>query len=604
MPKNIIFEKDKVICETEKLDKSGKTVTQSKTMITAGIAKATELVMLNKDGSACPKREIELVFQRENGEYHTARMDISELIDSRKFMNAINHLDIVVFATREEMGLLKRALIQYSKFSSCTQQWRSGIFEENGRLIYVDRNGFVAADDKQWNKSMVAAPRSPYRDLTGVSDVTEETIEEAVAKLHEYGPLNRCAAVIGFAQAAALNWHLDKLGYELPVLYLTGETGAGKTATLGKILQPLTGCEGDKPIMSDALTTFPLAELASRSNIVPLIMDENKASTFSSRNKNCLSNFIRNVYSGARMLRGTKDLNVNEYVMLRPLVLAGETGLEEPALQNRTVTCGFYGGDITPERRDSFDWLASHTDALRAISWKMLRYSLSLTTGDVQEAIDKAMIYVPGTFRQERIRKSFAVILAGYMLFAEKFYTEADIPAAASALADSIYEHVMDSSAVPKTEAIQFLCTLGDMAEADSEASFYLAHGRYYRYDAEEDAIWLNLNNVYPLYCEYCRRTEKDAVPKDALKKQLKHHPEIMPVESKAFHVPGGKTERRSMFRLKALPADTAEKLRLSNQTEQAIQPEQAVQPDQAEKAEQAMQPEQPSQMSLYALAS
>ena len=32
MPKNIIFEKDKVICETEKLDKSGKTVTQSTKM--------------------------------------------------------------------------------------------------------------------------------------------------------------------------------------------------------------------------------------------------------------------------------------------------------------------------------------------------------------------------------------------------------------------------------------------------------------------------------------------------------------------------------------------------------------------------------------------
>ena len=76
MPKNIIFEKDKVICETEKLDKSGKTVTQSKTMITAGIAKATELVMLNKDGSACPKREIELVFQRENGEYQIGRAHV------------------------------------------------------------------------------------------------------------------------------------------------------------------------------------------------------------------------------------------------------------------------------------------------------------------------------------------------------------------------------------------------------------------------------------------------------------------------------------------------------------------------------------------------
>ena len=62
MPKNIIFEKDKVICETEKLDKSGKTVTQSKTMITAGIAKATELVMLNKDGSACPNGKLSWYF--------------------------------------------------------------------------------------------------------------------------------------------------------------------------------------------------------------------------------------------------------------------------------------------------------------------------------------------------------------------------------------------------------------------------------------------------------------------------------------------------------------------------------------------------------------
>ena len=32
--------------------------------------------------------------------------------------------------------------------------------------------------------------------------------------------------------------------------------------------------------MSDALTMFPLAELASRSNIVPLIMDEKNVNFF------------------------------------------------------------------------------------------------------------------------------------------------------------------------------------------------------------------------------------------------------------------------------------------------------------------------------------
>ena len=199
MTKTIIFEPDKVICETEKLDKSGKTVTQEKTIITAGIARATELVTMNEAGSARPKREIELVFQRENGEYHTARMDISELTDSTKFMNAINHLDIVVSATRDELGLFRRSLLKYRCFSSCTQQWCSGILEQGGHLVYVDRNGFVAADDKNWNPGMVSDIRAPYRDLTGIFDVSEESVKEAIARLHTYGPLDRCAAIIGFA---------------------------------------------------------------------------------------------------------------------------------------------------------------------------------------------------------------------------------------------------------------------------------------------------------------------------------------------------------------------------------------------------------------------
>ena len=292
-------------------------------------------------------------------------------------------------------------------------------------------------------------------------------------------------------------------------------------------------------------------------------------------------------------MRGTKDLGVNEYVMRRPLVLAGETGMEEPALRNRTITCGFYGADITPERRDSFAWLSSHMDALRAISWRMLRYSLSLTTENVQEAIDRAAIYVPDTFQQERVRKSLAIILAGYILFAEKFYMEADISTVASSLANSIYEHVMDFNTAPETEAIQFLCTLAEMTEVDYEASYHLARGRNYRYDAEADAIWLNVNNVYPLYREYCRHIGKAAAPKEDLKKQLKHNPELMPVENKPFHVPGSKTERRSMFCLKALPAEAAESFRPSNRTSQAIQPEQAMQPEQPLKAE------QPSQMTL-----
>lgn len=154
----------------------------------------------------------------------------------------------------------------------------------------------------------------------------------------------------------------------------------------------------------------------------------------------------------------------------------------------------------------------------------------------------------------------------------------------------------MGSSATPETKAIQFLCSLAEMTEVDAEAGYYLAYGHHYRYDADEDAIWLNLNSIYPLYRSYCCHIGKTAVPKADLLKQLKHNPEIMAEKDKVFSRQGSSAERRKMFYLKTLPDESAELFR-----RKAIQPSRAVQPSKAIQPINDIQPPKAMQPSLFA---
>ena len=538
-------------------------------IINAGLEKVRVITVHGLECGAPDRQNVELTFRLPGGRTYTRTMPVDAFEGRRDLSMAIGNLSITVSGGGPEILALRKALPAHPNYSTGEEFAYSGMHEVGGQTLYVDKHicltpgkGQVSGEGFALSKgfALSASCEAPSRTKNGMEELPAEQAARMIDLLHAYGPLDRCVAVIGYSMASLLNYHLEQLGYELPILFLTGESGAGKSKTIEYILQPLACASETNIIDASTSTKFTLFKLAALSNTIPMYIDEYKPSKFSPALRNLLSNFLRSVYSRGTMERGTKDQGIREYPARRPVVLAGENGFDEVALKTRSITCAFYQRDLTPERKEAFRQLADQEQALNAIGWQMLRYVLSLTPEEISEALDEVEQYVPEYINQERIKKNYEAILVGYMLFCKCFGISKDISAAAEALADSIYHNVMESSEVVENECIQFLRALSEMTEVSKALPCYLDCGYDYFYEAKSDTILFNYTEIYTKYNDYCHQAGAVALPNKDVKKQMWNNPQILVSKDKLRE-----KKRCYEISLQALPKDVAEQFRLAS---------------------------------------
>lgn len=524
---------------------------KSRVIINAGLAKVKVIDVHGLECGSLTRQKLELTFNLRNGQTYTCCIPIDALEGRRELSTAIGNIRVTITGSNADILALRRWLPSHPNYSTGTEFAYSGIHLIDGKLLYVDKNGSLPSG----GTDTTASPEAPCRTVNGLGGVPAGDV---IDLLHQYGPIDRCISVIGFSMACLLNYHLTEIGYEIPILFLTGESGAGKSKTMEYILQPLACCTGIGMIDAGAATKFTLYKSAALSNTTPMYIDEYKPTKFTPNVRNLLSDFLRNIYSRGTMQRGTKDQSIREYPARRPVVLAGENGFDEVALKTRSITCAFYQRDLTPERKAAFEQLADGENALNSVGWQMLDFALSLSLDDLRAAIGETEKYVPAYLNQERVRKNFKVILAGYMLFCRCFGADKNISEAAEALAASIYKNVMESTTVVENESIQFLRALAEMTEVGVELPYYLKPD--YDFYVESDIVMFNFTGLYPKYCDYCIHVGVTAIPKSDIRRQLRNNPQILLSNDKRMK----KGNRVYEIALKALPDDISEQFRLA----------------------------------------
>lgn len=526
---------------------------KSRVIINAGLEKVKVIDVHSLECGAPIHQKLELTFALRNGQTYTCCIPIDALEGRRELSTAIGNIRVTVTGSNADILALRRWLPSHPNYSTGEELAYSGVHLVDGKLLYVDRSGSLSSGATGWNTDITANSEAPCRTVNGLGGVPAGDV---IDLLHTYGPLDRCISVLGFSMASLLNYHLMEIGYEIPILFLTGESGAGKSKTMEYILQPLACCTGIGLLDAGAATKFTLYKSAALSNVTPLYIDEYKPTKFTPNIRNLLSNFLRNVYSRGTMQRGTKDQAIREYPARRPLVLAGENGFDEVALKTRSITCAFYQRDLNPDRKAAFEQLADREKALNSVGWQMLNFALSLSPEDVRSTIEEAEKYIPSYLNQERVRKNFCVILVGYMLFCRCFGADKNISEAAEALAASIYKNVMESTEVVENESIQFLRALAEMTELGNDC--YMQFDSDYYYMPNTDTIRFNFTEIYAKYSNYCKLIGASAIPKTDLGRQLRNNSQLY-LGNEVY-----KGKRRYEIALKALPDDISEQFRLA----------------------------------------
>jgi hypothetical protein len=119
----------------------------------------------------------------------------------------------------------------------------------------------------------------------------------------------------------------------------SGEAGSGKTATL-ECFRLLSGAT-DSTVHDCRITKFALTHLVSSTNGIPIILDEFKESTMDHRDVNNIKAVLRTVYRGGFTERGHGDQSVSSYKMQAPVILSGESSVDEVAVRERAIYATF-----------------------------------------------------------------------------------------------------------------------------------------------------------------------------------------------------------------------------------------------------------------------
>ena len=119
----------------------------------------------------------------------------------------------------------------------------------------------------------------------------------------------------------------------------SGEAGSGKTATL-ECFRLLSGAI-DSTVHDCRITKFALLHLVSSTNGIPIILDEFKESTMDHRDVNNIKAVLRSVYRGGFTERGHADQSVSSYKMQAPVILSGESSVDEVAVRERAIYATF-----------------------------------------------------------------------------------------------------------------------------------------------------------------------------------------------------------------------------------------------------------------------
>ena len=270
------------------------------------------------------------------------------------------------------------------------KDWILKYFAIDNKEIYSGAQ-FLPVDDKFELITAGGTLKSDKKDYSIVSDQTEidmmevpnittEELKELIPNLFkfcEYGKaLSIIGSVISFLQVGQNIAANEKLHH----LLIVGESGTGKSTILEKVVAPLLNYPiSEKKAIST--TTFATQKILSTGNY-PALFDEFKPSMIDQRKIQKLSDMLRNAYDRSNISRGDKTLEVKDFKLTRPLIIAGEESYynNEKALATRSCIVYLSKHERTPGNTEAMVYLMEHEELLKKLGKSLIMQVLNMPT--------------------------------------------------------------------------------------------------------------------------------------------------------------------------------------------------------------------------------
>lgn len=463
-------------------------------------------------------QEIELHLITEHGVKRSIRGRVNDLfLDAKSFMKHCKMDFNYKPSTAKYFVDFKQWLNRYFVLELEEEYGTIGTRKINGEYVYITNDG-VMKKDGILHKDFKANGTIAQTKLEGVESLTVEEAKELQSHIFNFNSPANCYNLIGSLGAHLLNGiYRDTKGKNVHVLCMFGESGAGKSFSLGNVAIPLLGLN-TTALGFSGLTQYTISKNVSTS-FLPTVIDEVKPSKAPINKMNILSNLIRNVTEDYVDYRGTKDQKVNVFKYHSSLIIAGEEGIDETAVKNRSNTIWFHTKDLTPEAMEHGYYFITEKGekALRSLS-KMINIEI-LNNWNPERLTEELRIiekdFVICSELDPRVRRTFCNTMLGYRLIRDTLKkitgtTEGvkDDLEVSLLVYDNIFENVLEEATRVRQDYEDLFETISELASRDRDLEkFALIENVHYK--LTDHNLILHLPSVFDMLDQYFRSRGK-----------------------------------------------------------------------------------------------
>lgn len=335
------------------------------------ILKSSRIILVDKQ-----QEGIKLILKSSSGEIFERTGEVSVFHDVKTFKNFLGSMDITFKGGLQDLTNLKIWINNYFTFN--IEEIHDGIkfINKNNTLMLVTNNGAICSNGIDTTIKSVAGVNININDI---EFITPLNMKELFEHLLNFTSKEKALCILGTVINNLCIVQSKNLKIKGHHLLIVGESGSGKSTILKSIIAAILNYPDEEIKSIGLITNFALIKTISQGNY-PVLFDEYKPTLLDKYKNEKLSEIFRNSYDRATVSRGNKNLDNRNFVLNRPIILAGEESYKnsETALMERSCIVYLSKQERTKEQEFSMNWLQKNEILLNKLGVSLINTILNL----------------------------------------------------------------------------------------------------------------------------------------------------------------------------------------------------------------------------------
>ena len=286
-------------------------------------------------------------------------------------------------------------------------------------------------------------------------------------------------------------------------MLIVGESGSGKSTILKNVIAPILNYP-ETNISSIGLTTsHGLLKDLSTGNY-PVLYEEFKPSMMKDYKLNDFIDYSKNLYEHTAVLKGNKSMEINKFLLKRPLIMVGEENYPtgQTALFERSCITYISRNDKNDKTREAMNWLIENEKLLNKFGKSLIYLILNMSCEEYQKLVDDVQAKFKDNNLDDRLMRIATNCGVGIEIFnlLLKQYELNPITGYIPWIMKNLKEENMEGGNSTRTISEQMMILFNDMIENERVITDNILI-------VKGDSVYIKTSEMINRIFEYCKLT-------------------------------------------------------------------------------------------------